>query len=88
MGVFGLAVAEVQRRVGRRSWSVIVSRAAIITGVGTVYAAIGGWLVYRGGDSLGLTSSCRFAAAGASIAFLLGFVFQLFWQERSIADPL
>jgi hypothetical protein len=83
-----LAIAEVQRRVGRRPWPVIVGRAAIITALGIVYAAVGAGVIYVGSEPLGKVVCGRFAEVCASMALLLGFVFQLFWQERSIADPL
>jgi hypothetical protein len=84
--VFFLALAEVQRRVGRRPWwRVLLRRAFGVTVGGALWAAPGAALQYwlkRTTPPLGVLALC------AATAVLMGFVFQLFWQDRSIAEPL
>jgi hypothetical protein len=89
-GVFLLAFADVQRQVGRLSPKRIASRAGRVLLFGAFYAAFGGavqWLrmlvLNYGVDNYGAV-----ATMCAGVALLLGFVFQLFWQDRSIGEPL
>jgi hypothetical protein len=84
--VFLLALVEVQRRVGRRPWwRVLLWRAFVVTAAGALWAlpgaALQNWL-RRPALPLGTLGLC------AATAVLMGFVFQLFWQDRSIAEPL
>jgi hypothetical protein len=82
-----LAFADVERRVGRGK---IAARACRIVGFGVLYAALLAWSLYGGAAALGLTR-CHFwpvPVMWGSVALVLGFVFQLFWQDRSIGEPL
>ena len=84
--VFFLALAEVQRRVGRRPWwRVLLWRAFWVTAAGALWALLGAALQYWLREPAlppGILALC------AATAVLMGFVFQLFWQDRSIAEPL
>jgi len=86
---YGLALVEVQRRIGRRRWLTdLCRRAAVVTAFGAGWAVLGAVLVFLAGGRLGLPVSIGFAALWAASALVLGFLFQLFWQENSIAEPL
>jgi hypothetical protein len=84
--VFFLALVEVQRRVGRRPWwRVLLWRAFWVTAAGALWALPGAALQYslkRPAPPVDVLGLC------CSTAVLMGFVFQLFWQDRSIAEPL
>jgi len=85
-----LAVADVERRVGRGPGNQILKRALGITGFGALYAALLAAAIYWAARGLGLTG-CHYwpvPMMWASVALTLGFVFQLFWQDRSIGEPL
>jgi hypothetical protein len=86
--VFGFAVFDVQRRVGRRPWTVIAGRALVISALGLFYSFVGGLITYYGGWSLGFRPSASHIVLCSAASLLLGFIFQLFAQERSIGDPL
>jgi len=86
--VLGMAAAEVQRRVGRRPCLVILVRAVWIAGTGFAYGAFGSAIQYFAGRSLGFGLTPRVAVLCGVTAVLLSFVFQHFWQEQSIGDPL
>lgn len=88
--VYFLACSEVERRVGRRPCWVILRRGAYITALGILYACAGGVSQYFGAQSLGLGRfvPARFCVVCASTALVLGFVLQLFWEERALGDPL
>ena len=84
--VYFLALAEVQRRIGRRRWwRVLLWRALWVTVAGALWSLPGSVLLqFIGwpGVPKGVLALC------AATAVLMGFVFQLFWQDRSIGDPL
>jgi hypothetical protein len=85
-----LSLTDVQRRLGRARFRAILSRAIAVVGFGVFYAASGAGLLYWHGGKLGY-SVCHYEAEVAmcgGVALLLGFVFQLFWQDRSIGEPL
>lgn len=88
IAAFSLALVEVQRRVGRRRWMVLWRRAGGITAWGAICtlpeALTQCWL----GPKLHFDAPPQFAALCAASALLLGLIFQLFWQERSTAEPL
>jgi hypothetical protein len=88
--VYLLACSEVERRVGRRPFWVILRRGAYITVLGVLYACVGGVIQYFGAQNLGLGrfAPARFCVVSASTALVLGFVLQLFWEERALGDPL
>jgi hypothetical protein len=88
--VYLLACSEVERRVGRRPFSVILRRGTYITALGILYACVGGVIQYLGAQSLGLGrfAPARFCVVSASTALVLGFVLQLFWEEQPLGDPL
>jgi hypothetical protein len=86
--VYGFSVGEVQQRLGRRPWGVILFRGAMVAAIGAAYAAAGGVIQYFGARSLCIAASPAFCALCAAAALVLGFVLQLFWQDRSIAEPL
>ncbi|MBZ5724343.1 MAG: hypothetical protein LAP87_05040 [Acidobacteriia bacterium] len=85
-----LAVADVERRVGRVPGKTILARALRVLAFGIVYAALLAGIAYRVAAAVGLTA-CHYGPVPVmwgSVALVLGFVFQLFWQERSIGEPL
>jgi hypothetical protein len=86
--VLGMAAAEVQRRVGRRPCRVILVRAVWIAAAGFAYGAFGSGIQYFAGRDLGFGLTPRVAVLCGVTAVLLSFVFQHFWQEQSIGDPL
>jgi len=55
-----------------------LSRAAIVTLIGSIYAGIGGLLIFRGAGNLGLCTTSRLMVLSSAAALLLGFVFHLF----------
>ncbi len=86
---YGLALVEVQRRIGRRRWlRDLCRRAVVVTAFGAGWAVAGAVLVFLAGRRLDLPISVGFAVLWASCALVLGFLFQLFWQDNSIAEPL
>jgi hypothetical protein len=85
-----LAAAEVERRIGHAPGRKIVARALRIAVFGALYAASLAGVIYLGAADLGFTV-CHYGPVPvmwASVALILGFVFQLFWQDRSIGEPL
>lgn len=86
--VFGLAAAEVQRRVGRRPCLVILARSGWISAAGFAYGALGSATQYFAGLDLGFGLTPRLAILCGVTAVVLSFVFQHFWQQQSIGDPL
>jgi hypothetical protein len=88
--VYLLAVAQVQRQVGRLPIREIRSRAWRIVRFGALYAALGAGLQWLRMCLLryGAPDYWPIAAMCGGVALLLGFVFQLFWQDRSIGEPL
>jgi hypothetical protein len=86
--ILAMATADVQRQIGRRSWRAIAMRALYVTGVGCFYGGIGGLIQWAGGRALGMWVFPRAVILTSAAAVVLGFVFQLFWQDRSIGDPL
>jgi hypothetical protein len=88
--VFLLAVADVQRQVGRIPFGKIVWRAVTVVAVGAAYAGLGAVAMWWMAVARCYTASRYWAVAFtcAGVALLLGFVFQLFWQDRSIGEPL
>jgi hypothetical protein len=85
-----LAVTDVERRVGRIHGKKIIARSAWIVAFAALYAGLLAGIVYWAASAMGL-APCRFGPVPvmwASVALVLGFVFQLFWQDRSIGEPL
>ena len=89
-GVFLLAFADVQRQVGRLSPPEIASRAGRVLIFGALFAVLGGAVQWLRAVALayGVDRYGAIATMCAGVALLLGFVFQLFWQDRSIGEPL
>ena len=88
--IFGMALAEVQRRVGRIAFRLILGRAVRIVCWGALYSALGAVIQWWGAGEIGCRDGYfwRTAVMCGAAALLLGFVFQLFWQDRSIGEPL
>jgi hypothetical protein len=86
--IWAFALAEVQRRVGRRPWSSLLARSAWIWLAGLVYGLLGAALQYWVGRSLGFDLTPRLVLLCGTTAVFLSFLFQHFWQEQSIGDPL
>jgi hypothetical protein len=82
-----LALAEVQRRVGR-NLRLLFKGSAILTLYALFWTAIGGVVQYFGAQSLKMGVSVRFVLVSAASALAAAFLAQLFWQDRSIAEPL
>jgi hypothetical protein len=84
-----LSLVEVQRRVGQRPWwSVLFRRAASVTMCGVLWALPMAALQYLAGPSLCYPPSPVFVLLCAASALLLGHIFQVFWQDKPIAEPL
>jgi hypothetical protein len=82
-----LGGADVQRRVGRRMRP-LLWRSGYLFLMGLLYAAIGcavHWGVHRWWD---VKFEWREAVLWAATALLVAFTVQLFWSDRSIAEPL
>jgi hypothetical protein len=90
MVVYLLAVAHVQRQVGRMPVKEILLRAGRVVVLGVLYAALGAGLQWLRTSLLAYEAPNYgpIAAMCGGVALLLGFVFQLFWQDRSIGEPL
>jgi hypothetical protein len=87
--VYALAVADVQKRISRRPWRQIFSRAGKITVRGLFYGFLGGALQSLVGPAICWPKTPAAMLALCSLmAVVLGFTLQLFWQEGSIGDPL
>jgi hypothetical protein len=87
--VYALAVADVQKRISRRPWRQIFSRAGKITLRGLIYGLLGGALQGAVGPTICWPKTSPAMLALCSLmAVVLGFTLQLFWQEGSIGDPL
>jgi hypothetical protein len=86
--VLGLAHANVQRQVGRISTFVLFKRSLALVGYGVVYASIGAGVHDYGAAWLSYEVTYPFVCLCASSAMLLGFVFQLFLQDKTLGDPL
>jgi len=87
--VYALACAEVQRRVGRRPKKVILRRGLYVTGLGLLYAIAGGVIEYAAASHLNMPwMTPRLMIVWSASALLLGFILQLFWEERPLGDPL
>jgi len=87
--VYALAVADVQKRISRRPWRQIFSRAGKITVRGLFYGLVGGALQCVLGPAICWPKTPPATLALCSLmAVVLGFTLQLFWQEGSIGDPL
>ena len=100
--VYYLSFAEVHQRVGRRL-ATVVRRSLIIVFLGCLYIAAGLALFryylepatprFDCGPDAGPATLCpptpgdQLIVIGA-IVLLLSFVFQIFWQDRSLGDPL
>lgn len=88
MVAFVVALWEVQQRIGRRPWPQILFRTLLLWGFGGLYATAGG---------LTLDQLRKWALAGKDVtvivswslaAFMLAFVLQLFWQDKSAGEGL
>ena len=86
--VVALAFANVQRQIGRASGVSLFGRSLVLTVYGIVYASAGAAIHYWGAPRLGYVVTGPFVCLCAASAMLLGFVFQLFWQEQALGDPL
>jgi hypothetical protein len=86
--VVGLAFANVQRQVGRFSGPTLFRRSLVLTGYGIAYAGLGAAIHYWGAPRLCYEVTGPFVCLCAASAMLLGFVFQLFWQDQALGDPL
>jgi hypothetical protein len=87
--VYMLAIAEIQRRVARRPWHLILWRALYLTALGTAYAILGGLFLGWAASHLNMPwMTARLMIVWSSSALLLGFILQLFWEERPLGDPL
>ncbi|MBY0502558.1 MAG: hypothetical protein K2X03_01525 [Bryobacteraceae bacterium] len=94
IATFLLAIAEVQRRVGRLDVGLILRRAWTLTWVSFVYGALGAVLQFQMGEHLGgwgggsYAHGAGIAANTMFLAVMLGMVTQLFGREESLGEPL
>jgi hypothetical protein len=86
--VLGLAFANVERQIGRSSGPVLFRRSFALAVYGLVYAGVGAMVHYWGAPRLYYQVTRPFVCLCAASAMLLGFVFQLFWQDQALGDPL
>ncbi len=86
--VLGLAITNVQRQIGRSSGPALFRRSLGLVAYGAVYACIGAAVHYWGAPRLCYRVTFPFVVLCAASAMLLGFVFQLFWQDQALGDPL
>lgn len=84
---YSLALAEVQRRVGRHV-RLLLKGSAIMTLHSLFWAGVGGIAQYFGARALHAPVPGRFVLVCAASALAIAFLAQLFWQDRSIAEPL
>lgn len=82
-----LALAEVQRRVGR-NLRLLFKGSAMLTLNSLCWTALGGVVQYYGARSLDMAVSVPFVLLSAATALAFAFLAQLFWQDRSIGEPL
>jgi hypothetical protein len=85
--VLTLAFHEVLRRNGRSQLCLLICRIGQFVLRGIVYAAAGGAVQYYLGLELKFDVSLPFVVLSSLAALVLGFVFQIIWQDRSIGDP-
>jgi len=81
-------LTDVQRRGGHLRPLVAIGRASLVTGIGAAYAALFGFFIYRIAHGLQMSAPAKLVVLCSASALMLGFVFYLFWQDRSIGDPL
>lgn len=84
------AAAEIQQRVGRRGRTLLL-RTLCLLAYTVLYVCIGGTIVEQGAASF--TSGTYPMTRGriiviCSLSAVLGFLFQLFWQDHSTGEPL
>lgn len=84
---FFLGMADVQRRVGRRL-RVMLCRSGWLFLVGVAYTSIGFFIHWFLWWYLDIAFDWKYALLISTAALPLGFLFQLFWQEQSIGEPL
>src|SRR5262249_9122670 len=80
-----LACTAVRKQVGPLQGIVVLSRGLAIMLYAGVYAAAGGAVQYMFGPELKFQTPLPFVVLCASMALLITFVLQPFWQ---LADPL
>ncbi|MBZ5506046.1 MAG: hypothetical protein LAO78_11215 [Acidobacteriia bacterium] len=86
--IFLHTLANVLNRTAGLPRLTALARAAVVTFIGAAYAAVGGFAIYMGARNLQMTPPLGLVLLSSATALLLGFVFHLFWQDRSIGDPL
>ena len=84
---FFIVMTDVQRRIGRR-WGAIIVRSTGLTVLSGVYGGIGYCLNYALAKWLDECWDWKYKALCAAVAILLAHLLQLFWQDRSIGEPL
>jgi hypothetical protein len=86
--VFALGLEEVARRNGTISLRKTLRRAVGLWWRGGLYAAAGGIVQSWLGHHLQYQDvTPQFVFLCSMTALIFGFVFQVFWQERSVGDP-
>ena len=85
---FFIVFFDLERRIGCAGWRVMVPRLFHVLVRALIYACLGGLVQYFGARSLGFIAPREFVVLCSAAAIVLGFLFQLIWQEHSIGDPL
>ena len=87
LATFLLALAEVERRAGRRPWRVLGWRALGMMACGAFWTLL--LMVAHSifSEWLGFDHTRELVLLSGASALLLGHVFQVFWQDRSVAEP-
>ncbi|HWZ42210.1 MAG TPA: hypothetical protein VNW97_01980, partial [Candidatus Saccharimonadales bacterium] len=88
VALFGHTVAYVLNHASGVGFFAALVRAAIVTIIGALYAAGGGLIVYRGSINLCMNAPKPVVVLSSAAALLLGFVFHMFWQDRSVGEPV
>jgi hypothetical protein len=80
--VFGIALVKVQ--TGRK----LLRRGVYLTAVGIFWGSIGGCIQFFLGPKLGFHPDWTYSLLCSAGSLAQGFVFQLFWDERPVTEPL
>jgi hypothetical protein len=89
----GLTVAfsawEVEKQVGRQSFSLLLRRTLLLAGIGLFFGVCGATLEFWIGRQIrGYEHPWAVALSTGLLAVVLGHIFQLFGQDQPLGDPV